>query len=181
MITATRSIWDREVLRSFEQPGIDLIVLSRPPAIPVLRRLPRAAETQVRARITRNSVRQLVCSGLTSLNLDNREIAEDMIQMTTGFLGRFDAPSAELRIDVVEQRPCPKFHQDNVVLRMLITYLGPGTEYVAAEYPAQIHMAPREAIVLMKGRRHPTNRGMTLHRSPAVSPGERRLCLTVDF
>jgi hypothetical protein len=99
---------------------------------------------------------------------------------------------------------CKKFHVDYVMLRLLVTYAGPGTEIApdeivrrkALEEPAHCHIEANEAIlrdpsgviranagdvVVLKGNAWPGNEGLgVVHRSPPVEDrGLRRLVLTL--
>ncbi|MFO1011583.1 MAG: DUF1826 domain-containing protein [Planctomycetota bacterium] len=91
---------------------------------------------------------------------------------------------------------CPRFHVDRVLLRVVCTYSGPGTELVdgpgvpldwrpgadesAVDAQHVVRALPMQ-VVLLKGEAWAGNEGAgVLHRSPAVPPGERRLVLTID-
>jgi len=85
-----------------------------------------------------------------------------------------------LKLEVVETDACRRFHADYVALRMLCTYVGPGTQWHAIADPDTIGQVPTGAVAIFKGRMlldPPT----VLHRSPPiVATGERRLMLTLD-
>ncbi|MEP9402774.1 DUF1826 domain-containing protein [Sphingomonas silueang] len=85
-----------------------------------------------------------------------------------------------LKLEVVETDACRRFHADYVTLRMLCTYVGPGTQWHAIADPDTIGQVPTGAVAIFKGRMlldPPT----VLHRSPPiVATGERRLMLTLD-
>jgi hypothetical protein len=80
----------------------------------------------------------------------------------------------------VNKTTCPKFHCDNVRVRLVTTYLGPGTEYVGADAPQEVRSAPAFALVFLKGHKHPTHADAVHHRSPALPPGGKRLCVILD-
>ena len=99
---------------------------------------------------------------------------------------------------------CPRFHVDNVTLRLVQTFDGPGTEYLAnadvdrrwmgtaakgqsdaasglIRSPDRVRQADVGDIVLLKGEAWPDNEGRgAVHRSPAVSPCAPRLMMTLD-
>ncbi|TKC99468.1 DUF1826 domain-containing protein [Polyangium fumosum] len=114
-------------------------------------------------------------------------------------LGRLLRRFAELtrvrRIQVsfgaIRHDQCRKFHVDYVRLRMVTTYLGPGTEWlpddgVRREELAPAPLAPAEAnrrivrdpdkvrranagdVVLLKGERYPGAERAAVHRSPPI-------------
>ena len=101
-----------------------------------------------------------------------------------------------VRLVCLSSAMCPRFHADKVTLRLVTTYVGLGTELFggvhlelrpgrAAERAgppsAQISRATPGDIVLLKGDAWPGNHGRgAVHRSPAASPDNPRLVLTVD-
>lgn len=103
-----------------------------------------------------------------------------------------------VQLSTIENQKCPRFHIDNVGLRLLCTYAGPGTEWIAesaldrdrlrtcsmSDAPlrpgGQVSQVERFDVLIMKGSAWPGNgqRG-AVHRSPHVH-GQRRLVLTLD-
>ncbi|WP_079230280.1 DUF1826 domain-containing protein [Pseudomonas putida] len=97
-----------------------------------------------------------------------------------------------LRLRVLQGAMCPRFHVDNVPLRLLTTYVGPGSEWLeeGVVERAGLHLAatpvdnirslkPGEVAVL-KGEKWLGNEGAGLiHRSPASE--QRRLLLSLDW
>lgn len=93
-----------------------------------------------------------------------------------------------LRLRALEQAMCPRFHIDQVPLRLVTTYAGPGSQWlpgalpVGAAEPAGIRQLGCGAVALLKGARWEGNeQGAIVHRSPALAAGERRLLLTLDW
>jgi hypothetical protein len=109
-----------------------------------------------------------------------------------------------VRLAVLGEAMCPRFHVDYVGLRLVCTYLGPTTEFLAAsdvdrhhlghapDKPADeltgllrpggsVRRAANGDIVLLKGEGWPGNEGRgAVHRSPEASPSTPRLVLTID-
>ncbi|WP_060483820.1 DUF1826 domain-containing protein [Pseudomonas sp. NBRC 111123] len=97
-----------------------------------------------------------------------------------------------LRLRVLQGAMCPRFHVDNVPLRLLTTYVGPGSEWLEEGVVERVglHLAaapvdnirslkPGEVAVL-KGEKWLGNEGAGLiHRSPASE--QRRLLLSLDW
>lgn len=85
-----------------------------------------------------------------------------------------------LRLEVIETDACRRFHADFVTLRLLCSYVGPGTQWCRADAADAICEVPSGAVGVFKGRlllEPPT----ILHRSPPiVATGERRLVLAID-
>lgn len=98
-----------------------------------------------------------------------------------------------LRLDVVEDDACRKFHVDNVLYRLVTTYRGPGTEWVPPHALAtarqnspissdQIRQLDRGWVAIMRGSRDATaGRPGVLHRSPPIEgKGIARLFLAIN-
>lgn len=109
-----------------------------------------------------------------------------------------------VRLIRVEEAMCPRFHVDRVALRVVCTYLGLGTEYVASEHverrllghaaggrpdegsglllaPGRTLAASPGDVVLLKGEVWPGNAGRgAVHRSPLASRQAPRLVMTLD-
>lgn len=97
-----------------------------------------------------------------------------------------------LRLRVLAGPMCPRFHVDNVPLRLLTTYVGPGSEWLREQesprgelHTAQIavdniqHLHAGE-VALLKGEKWQGNEGAGLvHRSPSGQQG--RLLLSLDW
>jgi hypothetical protein len=120
-------------------------------------------------------------------------IKEDVIGQIELFAKTCSAPWVEVRLEVITGNACSRFHADNVSVRLLTTYRGPGTEwldvdvgdetYSVSEYPeAAVRQVPRFAVTLFKGRQA-TRRSspLVLHRSPPIEgTGQTRLILCVS-
>lgn len=116
-----------------------------------------------------------------------------------------DATTIGLRLEVVSQAMCPRLHVDRVGIRLLCTYRGPGTEWVADDEVdrsrlgaganglpdessgllgpgSRIDVIPPFSVALLKGRLWQGNGGRgVIHRSPAVAPSEApRILLAMD-
>ncbi len=77
-----------------------------------------------------------------------------------------------LRVELVRDDACRKFHRDTVKARLICTYSGTGTEFGLAEgdeQPIHIDSAPTGCPILLKGKLWPgyVNRSV-VHRSPPI-------------
>src|ERR1700722_9927387 len=106
-----------------------------------------------------------------------------------------DSRTVGVRMPATHKSTCPRFHSDQVGLRLLCTWLGEGTEWMTEEdvirEPAEQsasgpirpggvirHMQPF-AVGILKGDAWPGNQGRgAIHRSP--QPGEPRLFVSLD-
>jgi len=114
------------------------------------------------------------------------------------------AESVGIRLMKHSQAMCPKLHVDNVSLRLVTTYQGPGTQFVSQHMVQRsklghashgrsdeesgvllpgdgIHTAQPGDVVLLKGEAWPNNGGHgAVHRSPPMGENETRVVLTLD-
>lgn len=103
-----------------------------------------------------------------------------------------------LQLHAVRHQHCPRFHVDSVGVRLITTYAGPATEWIAetdlerprvgkgstTDVPARPMTEPRRLerfdVALMKGRSWRGNGPFGLvHRSPPIED-QPRLVLTLD-
>ncbi|MEM6317465.1 MAG: DUF1826 domain-containing protein [Bacteroidota bacterium] len=129
---------------------------------------------------------------------DCTALLADIISLVELFEKTTKATSLRLLLTTVETNMCRKFHTDINDLRMLCTYVGPGTLWLpdeAVDYQAlkrrasdqevikekaQIQQVGTGNIVLLKGALY-GNANPILHRSPSIEQrGEKRLLLRID-
>ncbi len=105
------------------------------------------------------------------------------------------SPRFGLRIEVLDRAMCPRWHVDQVGLRLLVTWRGPATEWLdeacadrsqlggdgVMRDSAGIRQALAGDIVLLKGERWPGNaaRGV-IHRSPCIDDDAPRIVAAFD-
>ena len=111
----------------------------------------------------------------------------DMMAQLTG------APSFRMRLEVIDDDRCRKFHVDDVRLTLVTTYRGPGTEWISPRQASKLtpgssppldtirHLA-RGHVAVMRGAKGATpDRPGVLHRSPPIAgTGIVRLFLAID-
>lgn len=126
-------------------------------------------------------------------------LQDDCTRLLASFRQLTGARAVVAGLAVIDGDQCRRFHADYVRLRLLCTYVGPGTEWIAEE---DVVTAERESeedftlhnhkilrsggvierastgdVVLMKGQSWPGNAGRgAIHRSPPIeADGLRRL------
>ena len=122
-----------------------------------------------------------VSSALNEMGLASEQLANHMVGHLELFARLFAQEKAEVRIELTDRQSCPKFHCDNVFVRMLVTYCGPTTEFIDRREPEIIFRAPLSSVVFLKGHQHPTYQDRILHRSPEFTNGVKRLTMILNF
>ena len=182
---------DRKVLMSIHDPSVNVAVWKRS------MREDLCSETASWA--TRKAELEAVVDGEDALShpvLSNlppgSALMADIGFLLKLFVGLSGASRVQLFFGALRDDQCRKFHQDYVRLRLINTYVGPGTEWVAEtsvcrealdcaagtilEANRRIvpdarsvqHVQPGEVIVL-KGTRYPGNQRGAVHRSPPIA------------
>jgi len=132
-------------------------------------------------------------------------LSEDIAVLVDMFCCLFDLESAGLRLTVLDRAMCPRFHVDRIPCRLVTTYQGIATEWLNHSVIDRSKLGAGNAgksdeesglfsqlddiqrltkgdVALLKGENWDENTGTGLvHRSPAVTEGENRLLLTLDF
>ncbi|MEM6491163.1 MAG: DUF1826 domain-containing protein [Pseudomonadota bacterium] len=111
---------------------------------------------------------------------------DDVVDIAEQFAARAGADVVDVRLEHVSDDACARFHIDNVRLRLVTTYHGPGTEIVPHpfgpqarslqnQYDGPVDRMPPGEIAIFQG-----GPGGVVHRSPPISKtGKSRslLCL----
>jgi hypothetical protein len=161
----------------FGKAGTDIFVIPRSVDFSLGSQIDEACLGEYRMRIEPAIAAPVVRDSLQSLNVESQSLVDDICESIRLFAKAFQQPRVDLRIEVADTQSCPKFHCDNVFVRMLTTYAGPATEYIYLDHPHSICQAPVNALVLLKGHRHPNHQEAVHHRSPEIPAGEKRLCV----
>ena len=194
-----------QVLAEVRREGVDVAVWRRPVPARLRGVLEEwAATTEAEpfdGFVTEERMR--VGEAVAALSSDVRgAVADDVSGLLAAFFAVVNPGRARLFVGVVRDDRCKKFHVDAVALRMVTTYVGPGTEWlpehaVDREALARGIACPSEAnaaivarpeavrharcgdVLMLKGSRHPTARGRgAVHRSPPLHhAGPRRFVL----
>lgn len=108
----------------------------------------------------------------------------DMLALARRYQRLSGTAELRFRLEKITHDSCSRFHVDNVPLRLLCTYTGPGVQWKQPESDT-IHTTPTGWLSLLKGRQYPNWSASTavLHRSPPLSglaTPVTRLLLTLD-
>jgi len=129
---------------------------------------------------------------------DCPSLFEDVTELLRLFEKTTQATSFRLLLATISTNMCRKFHTDINNLRLLCTYVGPGTLWLPDEAidlmalrkggdnqdivkdPQQIQQVLTGDVVLLKGALYP-DANPILHRSPSIETnGEKRILLRID-
>lgn len=123
------------------------------------------------------------------------ELWLDVLALGEFFAALIGQERIALRLEGITGPGCHRWHADAVGLRLLTTYRGPGTEWLAwpggartarGLDPAALPATPRRLatgdVAVFKGEGYPGNSGWgAIHRSPPAGPGmQARLLLCLD-
>lgn len=177
--------WDDEQIAWIHAADTDILLIRRPLPVECAALVARGRVGEVRFHTSARGAKSKIDRGLERLELtapggQRARLADDILGLVCGMLAGFNWPRVEVRLDLADVQACPKFHSDNVLVRLVTTYSGPGTEYIETCRPDVVHRAAPGSLVFLKGHRHPTHRDTILHRSPAIARGRRRLSVAID-
>lgn len=132
------------------------------------------------------------------------ELVGDVSALCEMFAELLCADELMVSLESPEEAMCPRFHVDRVGVRMLVTYVGPGTEWLPNEHVdrrllgdaghgrpdnksglmrpgAEVQQVSPFDVVLLKGEAWPGAENFgAVHRSPDPK-GQRRVLLRVDM
>jgi len=126
-------------------------------------------------------------------------LRRDLTHLTAEFARLAGTFCITVKLDLLDSTPCTRYHEDKVRVRLLCTYLGPGTEWLVDEGVDRLRLygasgpegnaaiakgAPplvtRDGQVLLLRGRWPGSGPGAVHRSPTLAPTERRLLLVLS-
>lgn len=132
-------------------------------------------------------------------------LCHDISEHVEMFCLLFGIKQAGLRLAILDQAMCPRFHVDMVPCRLVTTYCGVATEWLPhnkadrsklgkgnmglVDEESGLYQSERDIqklqpgdVALLKGESWQGNNNAGLiHRSPQLPAGEKRLLLTLDF
>jgi len=171
------------VLRAIRKPGVDLAVWQRS-LFPCLARYLRGVRLDERFNrrfvVAPADLRKDTDAGLRGLGVP---LIADVCDLVGKFAQFHASTRISVRLECVTDNACCKFHADFVGLRLITTYVGPGTEWIYGPHGAdRLRQLGGGDVGLFKGRNW--QEGYTpniLHRSPPIARKRTaRLLLVVD-
>jgi hypothetical protein len=161
------------------------------------------SELQVAMVVTPETAYSLIHEKLADSG--QHELCKNIDQLVGIFCSLLEVQRVGLRLANLDRAMCPKFHVDKVPCRMVTTFQGLATEWLPHESvnreklglgsigkndsqsgifnsKEEIQHLHSGDVALLKGEMWEDNENAGLvHRSPALSAGQRRLILTLDM
>lgn len=128
------------------------------------------------------------------------EFWRDVYQVAYDFLQFSHIQSGTIHLKVIENDACRKFHTDLNTLRLFVTYLGKGTEWLPEKATNRKELGKRNALIvkdpdliqqikpfdvgILKGEAYSSKSGIggIVHRSPEIEKNaEKRIILRIDI
>lgn len=112
---------------------------------------------------------------------------QDVSSIVDMFACLFELETIGLRLHVLNKTMCPRFHVDQVPCRLITTYAGQGTEWLArnddlSPQTDSVHTLLTGEVALLKGKAWAANQDQgAIHRSPSLPPQKSRVLLTLDW
>ncbi len=118
-------------------------------------------------------------------------LANDIELLAQKYADITNSNKIDIRLDVIQNDACWKFHLDRVNYRLVTTYVGEGTQYVTPEngnealekqtdYNGPIKTIKEQDVAIFKGSRNETGTGI-VHRSPPIKEKQAtRLLLCIN-
>jgi len=199
---------DPAALGRIREPGVNLVVYRRQVAPPVQKFVEEVLLPLDLKRVVPDSDAMQgpakLLGGIGSL-AEAQPFIADLRTMIGMYIQTSGVQTVRLKLECFAGNLCERFHTDRVPLRLICSYAGPGTEWLAdgeinrdwlvpragdrrdeesglLREGARIRQLERFEISLMKGDRWPGNHGKGLvHRSPHVrDAGQRRVLFKID-
>ena len=110
---------------------------------------------------------------------------KDITELATQFAEVLSLTHINLRMEIVRDDACRKFHRDAVRARLICTYAGPGTEYAFRcddDEAARFGSVPTGCPIVLKGKSWPgVSPSLVTHRSPPIEGlSSLRLVVVID-
>jgi len=144
----------------------------------------------------RDNIREAIENFFSKNKANNNQseqnlLANDIEHLAQKYADFTNANKIDIRLDVIQNDACWKFHLDRVDYRLVTTYKGEGTQYVSPEYAEQalkeqtdydgpIKKIAEQDVAIFKGSNNSCGKGI-VHRSPPIKEKqETRLLLCIN-
>lgn len=171
-------------LKDIQQPDQHIVVVERSIGTPLQAAIEAWLAYAPRLFLTRGTPETIEREIADIMPVDAHWLLRDILTLAHQYRTFSHTQELRVRLEIIIGDSCRRFHVDNVPLRLLCTYAGPGVQWRYQDEEA-IHQTNTGAITLLKGLKFPgwSEERAILHRSPplsACSTPTQRLLLTVD-
>jgi uncharacterized protein DUF1826 len=196
------------VMTAIYQPHINLVVWHRELADALNRYIHDITQglnaLQLRTVIAPSDVSEWL-GGLLPEHPQRYLFIEDVVQLVEMYADLFDLNAVGLRLSLINETMCPRFHTDHLACRLVTTYHGQGSEWLQEDnvdrsklgaganglpdhlsgiyrHHQDIHQLQQAQVGLFKGDGWINSQvNGIVHRSPHINKTDKRLLLTLDF
>ncbi|MAD15275.1 MAG: succinylglutamate desuccinylase [Alteromonadaceae bacterium] len=196
------------VLTDIYQDKHNLVVWQRSLSEELLAHVAQCIEENPRLNLEKsiraNAIAEDITAALSPRGF-NEALTGNIASLVDMFCCLFDLKRVGLRLKVLEQAMCPRFHVDWVPCRLVTTFSGSGTQWLTNDKVDRTKLGTGNNgmpdaqsglyddlnaiqalsvgdVALLKGEGWEGNEGAGLvHRSPPNEANEKRLLLTLDF
>jgi len=191
----TKSIQD---LNKIIEPAASLIIWQRSLNQSLLNWLSNLTPEQLpsgRVLTDRQNIRKAIGTFFSNISNDDQYektlLADDITLLAQKYADITRPNKIDIRLDVIQDDACWKFHLDRVNYRLVTTYLGEGTQYVSPEnanealekqtdYKGPIKTIREQEVAIFKGSCNIPGTGI-VHRSPPITVKQTtRLLLCIN-
>jgi len=173
---ASQQVADITGLEQIFLPTVNLVVWRRPRSLPVDVAALIGTQRRVMRVVSGSQLTPVTVRGALGL-IASASLSADLYVLCDLFQTLTEASEIGIRLEVTDRQTCPKFHTDQVSLRLMVTYYGEGTQWSEAGF---VHQAAVGDVLLAKGELWAETGGACVHRSPPIRPGKWRVLVTLD-
>ncbi len=133
----------------------------------------------------RSSIKDLFNEWKWHIGEAQQWVIDDVVTLASRMAQILSVSFFRLRVELVRDDACRRFHRDTVRARLICTYSGPGTEIGLArdgDHPQRVDTVPTGSPILLKGKLWSCSPHQTvLHRSPPIEDASvARLVVALD-
>ncbi len=161
---------------------IDLVIWDRGAKAGVYQDVAKSSLDQLPAFRLESAALAALDAALAPHTAATPTLAADIAELAKLYARLLRLARVRVRLETVTTDACSLFHIDRIRLRLLATYVGPGTDWLdaSAAPDERTRRLPEGAVALLKGSLWPGSPGWP-HRSPPIAgTGQQRLLLSID-
>lgn len=191
---------DTDQLSQIHEPEVEVVLWLRevsPLLASFLDNIDISSEPRNNFHLQQGKLHKQLHEHLQSFEVNNPDVYQawlnDMAYLVDVYQEVVSNPSPRVRLDFLHNNACKRFHRDNMTIRLITTYIGPGTEWLLGEHlkvgpertdifkVQDVQHVPRFTVGLFKGLKYPGNLPKVFHRSPPISgSNQHRFVLCLD-